>query len=278
MVTIPVGEPSFAGVVAPLATDSTPSKSAIAYPPAGAPNVVVVLLDNVGFGAPGTFGGPVPTPALDRVANSGVRYNQFHTTALCSPTRAALLTGRNHHSAHMGGISEIAYGFPGYDGIIPRSTATIAETLRLNAYSTACFGKAHFTPMWEVSPAGPFDRWPTGLGFERFYGFLGGESSQYEPALYDQTTPIEPYVRREDYHLSEDLADKAIEWVRLQKTSAPRSPSSSTSRWALRTARTTCGPNGSSASRANSTMVGMLCEFARMPDRSNSASSRPTQC
>src|SRR5208283_1259154 len=165
-------------------------------PPPGAPNVVVVLLDDVGFGAPSTFGGPVPMPALDMVARSGLRYNQFHTTALCSPTRAALLTGRNHHSAHMGTICEIAYGFPGYDGMIPQSIATIAQILRMNGYNTALFGKAHFTPTWEIGPAGPFDRWPTGLGFERFYGFLGGDTSQYEPALYDQTTPVEPYVGR----------------------------------------------------------------------------------
>ena len=224
MVELPPTDPPFGGVVAPLATDSTPSRRSIAYPPPGAPNVVVVLLDDVGFGASSTFGGPIPTPALDRVANAGLRYNQFHTTALCSPTRAALLTGRNHHSAHMGAISEIAYGFPGYDGVIPQSTATIAQILRMNGYSTAMFGKAHFTPMWETSPAGPFDRWPTGLGFDRFYGFLGGETSQYEPALYDQTTPIEPYIGREDYHLSEDLADRAIEWIRLQKTSGPDKP------------------------------------------------------
>lgn len=224
MVDLPKADPAFTGVIAPLATDSTPAKPAINYPPAGAPNVVVVLLDDVGFGASSTFGGPIPTPALDRVAAAGLRYNQFHTTALCSPTRAALITGRNHHSAHMGAIAEVAYGYPGYDSAIPNSTATVAEILRLNGYSTSMFGKAHFTPMWEVSPAGPFDRWPTGLGFERFYGFLGGETSQYEPALYDQTTPIEPYIGRDDYHLSEDLADKAIEWIRLQKSSAPDKP------------------------------------------------------
>jgi arylsulfatase len=182
------------------------------------------MLDDVGFGAASTFGGPIPTPTLDRVAANGVRYNQFHTTALCSPTRAALLTGRNHHTAHMGGIAEIAYGFPGYDGIIPRSTATIAEILRLHGYSTAMFGKAHVTPLWESSPAGPFDRWPTGLGFERFYGFLGGEVSQWEPALYDQTTPIEPHVGRDDYHLTEDLADRTIEWLRQQQGVAPDKP------------------------------------------------------
>lgn len=208
----------------PSAPDSTPVTPSITYPPAGAPNVVVVLLDDVGFGAASTFGGPVPTPALDRVAGAGLRYNQFHTTALCSPTRAALLTGRNHHSAHMGTICEIAYGFPGYDSVMPQSTATVAEVLRMSGYSTALFGKAHFTPTWETGPAGPFDRWPTGVGFERFYGFLGGDTSQYEPALYDQTTPVEPYLGRDDYHLTEDLADRAIDWMRLQKTSAPDKP------------------------------------------------------
>jgi len=224
MVDIPRNDERFSGVVNPSVADSTAVKPSIAHPPVGAPNVVVVLLDDVGFGAASTFGGPVPTPTLDRVAGEGLRYNQFHTTALCSPTRAALLTGRNHHSAHMGTICEIAYGFPGYDGVIPQSTATVAQVLRMNGYNTALFGKAHFTPTWEIGPAGPFDRWPTGLGFERFYGFLGGDVSQYEPALYDQTTPIEPHLGRDDYHLSEDLADKAIEWIRLQKTSAPDKP------------------------------------------------------
>jgi arylsulfatase A-like enzyme len=221
---LPAPDPPFAGIIEPLATDSTPARPEIRRPPAGAPNVVVVLLDDVGFGAPGTFGGPVPTPSLDRIAAQGLRYNQFHTTAMCSPTRAALLTGRNHHSAHMGAISEIAYGFPGYDGIIPRSTATMAEVLRLSGYTTAMFGKAHVTPMWETSPAGPYDRWPTGLGFDRFYGFLGAESSHWEPALYDQTTPVEPHVGRDDYHLTEDLAEQAVAWIRQQHVGAPEIP------------------------------------------------------
>lgn len=224
MVDLPRNEQPFGGVINPVVADSTPVTPSIDYPPDGAPNVVVVLLDDVGFGAPSTFGGPVPTPTLDRIAQAGLRYNQFHTTALCSPTRAALLTGRNHHSAHMGTICEIAYGFPGYDSVLPQSTATIAQVLRMNGYNTALFGKAHFTPTWEIGPAGPFDRWPTGLGFERFYGFLGGDTSQYEPALFDQTTPVEPYVGRDDYHLTEDLADKAIEWIQRQQTSAPDKP------------------------------------------------------
>ncbi|MEQ1699418.1 MAG: arylsulfatase, partial [Ilumatobacteraceae bacterium] len=190
----------------------------------GPPNVVVILLDDVGFGSCSTFGGPVPTPALDRVAAAGLRYNQFHTTALCSPTRAALLTGRNHHSVHMGGITEIANSFPGYDSAIPPEAATVAQVLRMSGYSTGCFGKWHLTPSWEQSPAGPFDRWPTGMGFDRFYGIIGAESSQFEPPVYDQTTPISPHVGRDGYHLTEDLADQAITWIQRQQASSPDRP------------------------------------------------------
>jgi arylsulfatase len=221
---LPRAEGPFGGTIGTTAADSQADKPTIQYPQPGAPNVVVVLLDDVGFGCAETFGGPVPMPTLDGLASDGLRYNQFHTTALCSPTRAALLTGRNHHSVHMGAISEIAVGFPGYDSVIPKSAATIGEVLRQNGYNTAWFGKAHVTPMWEVSSAGPFDRWPTGLGFERFYGFLGGETSQWEPALYDQTTPVAPYVGRDGYHLTEDLADACISWMRNQKSSAPDKP------------------------------------------------------
>ena len=217
-------EKQFAGKIGATASESQPDKPAIVRPPAGAPNVVVVLLDDVGFGSAATFGGPVPMPTLDALAQQGLRYNQFHTTALCSPTRAALLTGRNHHSVHMGAITEIATGYPGYDSVIPESAATVGEVLRQHGYNTAWFGKGHLTPMWEISPAGPFDRWPTGLGFERFYGFIGGETSQWEPALYDQTTPIAPYHGKEDYHLTEDLAEQCIAWIRNQQASAPDKP------------------------------------------------------
>ena len=217
-------EKQFAGKIGATASESQPDRPTITRPPAGAPNVVVVLLDDVGFGSAATFGGPVPMPTLDALAQRGLRYNQFHTTALCSPTRAALLTGRNHHSAHMGAITEIATGYPGYDSVIPQSAATVGEMLRQQGYNTAWFGKGHLTPMWETSPAGPFDRWPTGLGFERFYGFIGGETSQWEPALYDQTTPIAPYHGKEDYHLTEDLAEQCIAWIRNQQASAPDKP------------------------------------------------------
>jgi arylsulfatase A-like enzyme len=193
-------------------------------PPAGAPNIVIVLLDDVGFGAAGTFGGPVPTPTLDALASEGLRYNTFHTTALCSPTRAALLTGRNHHVANTGNITEYATGYDGYNSIISKTTATIAQVLRENGYSTAAFGKWHNTPVWEVSTVGPFDRWPTGLGFEKFYGFMAGEAHQYYPGLFDGTTPIERPEHVENYHLTTDLVDQAIKWMNAQKALAPDKP------------------------------------------------------
>ncbi|ETW21165.1 arylsulfatase, partial [Mycobacterium gastri 'Wayne'] len=193
-------------------------------PPQNAPNVVIVLLDDVGFGATATFGGPVPTPTGDALAREGLRYNRFHTTALCSPTRAALMTGRNHHAVNTGNITEWATGYDGYNSIIPKSAATIAETLRQNGYSTAAFGKWHNTPVWEVSPAGPFDRWPTGMGFEEFYGFMGGEAHQYNPGLYHGTTPVERPEDVENYHLTTDLADRMIEWVHRQQAMSPDRP------------------------------------------------------
>jgi arylsulfatase len=224
MTTLPHATPPFEGELGRLFADSTPRRLTSPTAPAGAPNVIVILLDDVGFGSCSTFGGPVPTPALDRVAATGLRYNQFHTTALCSPTRAALLTGRNHHSVHMGGITEIANSFPGYDSAIPPEAATVAQVLRMSGYSTGCFGKWHLTPSWEQSPAGPFDRWPTGMGFDRFYGIIGAESSQFEPPVYDQTTPISPHVGRDGYHLTEDLADQAITWIERQQASSPDRP------------------------------------------------------
>ena len=204
--------------------DSTLSPLPTTQAPTGAPNIVLVLLDDVGFGTCGTFGGPVPTPALDRVAKNGLRYNQFHTTALCSPTRAAMLTGRNHHTVHMGGIPEAANIFPGYDSVIPKEAASVAEILRLSGYSTSCFGKWHLTPLWEQTLAGPFDRWPTGMGFERFYGIINAEASQWEPPMFDQTTPVMPYEGRDDYHMTEDIVDQAISWMNVQKASHPERP------------------------------------------------------
>lgn len=221
---LPFPTPPFAGALGRLVGDSEPAHPTVPMPSPDAPNIVLVLLDDVGFGTCSTFGGPVPTPALDRVAAQGVRLNQFHTTALCSPTRAALLTGRNHHAVHMGNIPEGASAFPGYDCLIPKEAATVAEVLKQYGYSTGAFGKWHVTPAHEQTLTGPFDRWPTGLGFERFYGILSAEASQYEPPLFDQTTPVMPYEGRDDYHMTEDIVSKAIEWMRLQRASNPHRP------------------------------------------------------
>ena len=194
-------------------------------PPEGAPNVLVVLIDDVGFGASSAFGGPCATPNAERLAAGGLKFNRFHTTALCSPTRAALLSGRNHHTVGMGGITEIATAAPGYNSIRPNTCAPLAETLKLNGYSTAQFGKCHEVPVWQTSPMGPFDNWPTGSGFEYFYGFIGGEAHQYYPALYEGTTPVEPdRTPEEGYHLMGDMTDKAINWVRQQKSLMPDKP------------------------------------------------------
>ncbi|CAN7488430.1 arylsulfatase [Phenylobacterium sp. LjRoot219] len=194
-------------------------------PPKGAPNVLIVLIDDVGFGAASAFGGPCHTPNFERLAAGGLKYNRFHTTALCSPTRQALLCGRNHHSVGMGAITEMATSAPGNSSIRPKNKAPIAETLKLNGYSTAQFGKCHEVPFWEVSPVGPFNQWPTGSGFEHFYGFVGGEANQYYPGLYEGTAAVEPpKTPEEGYTLTEDLADRAITWVRQQKALMPDKP------------------------------------------------------
>ena len=195
-------------------------------PPEGAPNVLIVLIDDVGFGAGSPFGGPAQMPTAERLQAAGLTYTRLHTTALCAPTRAALLSGRNHHSVGMGLITETATAAPGSNGVRPNSKAALAMTLKLNGYSTAQFGKCHEVPPWQTSPVGPFDAWPTGGGgFERFYGFIGGENNQYYPALYEGTAPVEPEKSPEEgYHLTEDLADQAIDWVRTQKALAPDKP------------------------------------------------------
>src|SRR5881394_2410958 len=195
-------------------------------PPAGAPNVLVILLDDVGFAASSAFGGPCATPTAERLAAGGLKYNRFHTTALCAPTRAALLTGRNHHTVGMGVITELATSAPGYNSLRPNTCAPLPHTLTLNGYSTAQFGKCHEVPVWHTSPMGPFDAWPTGGGgFEYFYGFIGGETNQYYPAIYEGTIPVEPQKTPEEgYHFTEDMADKAIDWVRQQKSLMPDKP------------------------------------------------------
>ena len=188
--------------------------------------MLIVLLDDVGFAASSAFGGPIHTPTAERLAKNGLKFNRFHTTALCSPTRQALLTGRNHHSVNMGGICEIATSAPGYTSVLPKNKAPLAMTLKLNGYSTAQFGKCHEVPVWETSPMGPFDQWPTGGGgFEYFYGFIGGETNQWYPAIYEGTTPIEPEKTPEQgYHFTEDMTNKAIKWTRQQKALMPDKP------------------------------------------------------
>jgi len=208
----------FAFVAATAAADTLQRMA-----PPGAPNVVIVLLDDVGFGAAATFGGPAATPTLEALASDGLRYNRFHTTAICSPTRAALLTGRNPHATGIGAVMNVADARPGYSGFHAKDTATIAEILRQHGYSTAAFGKWHQTPDWEASQSGPFDRWPTGEGFEKFYGFQGGETDQFEPTLYEGTTPVLRPPGR-DYHLTEDLVDQSIRWLQMQAAVTPRKP------------------------------------------------------
>jgi arylsulfatase A-like enzyme len=221
---LPLPTPRFGGRIGTTYADSQAELISMPTAPAGAPNVLLVLLDDVGFGQASTFGGPVNTPALQRLADDGLRYNRFHTTALCSPTRAALLSGRNHHSVHTGAITEIATGFPGYDGQWPREAACVAEILKGNSYSTAAFGKWHNTPDHELGAPGPFDRWPIGKGFDYWYGFHGGESSQWHTPLYENTAPIEPPHDNPHWHLSEAIGERAIAWMRQQKAAAPEKP------------------------------------------------------
>jgi arylsulfatase len=222
---LPKPDPPFQGRTDISASKSTPDWPKPVTATKGAPNVVLILLDDVGFAATSTFGGAAPTPALDRLASSGLRYNRFHVNAMCSPTRGALLSGRNSHEIGFGMIAESAVGYPGYNAMWPKSSAGIAEVLKLNGYSTAAFGKWHNTPVWDVNPAGPFDRWPIGLGFEYFYGFLGAATSQWEPNLFRNVGPVElPGGPKEGYHLTTALVDDAIGWVRRHDAMTPSKP------------------------------------------------------
>ncbi len=221
---LPPAPAPFRGTINLRAKDSTPDFPQPIQAPKGAPNVLLILLDDVGFGASSAFGGPCQTPVLEALAKRGLRYTQFHTTALCSPTRAALITGRNHHAVHSAAITEAATGFPGYDSVMQKDTATVAEVLKLNAWNTAWFGKNHNVPDWQTSQAGPFDLWPTGLGFEHFFGFIGGDTHQWRPAAIEGTKPVEPYLDNPDYHFDDDLADRAVKWIRTQKAVAPEKP------------------------------------------------------
>jgi arylsulfatase A-like enzyme len=221
---LPVPPAPFQGTINLRAKDSKSDFPQPVKAPPGAPNILLVLLDDVGFGATATFGGPCQTPTFTKLAENGLRYNHFHTTALCSPTRAALITGRNHHSVHTACIMEAATGFPGYDSVMQKDTATVAEILKQAGYGTAWFGKNHNVPDWQTSQAGPFDLWPTGLGFDHFYGFVGGDTNQWRPAVTEGTKPIDPYVGNPDYNFDYDMADQAIKWIKMQKAVAPDKP------------------------------------------------------
>src|SRR5271154_4184115 len=221
---LPAPPPKFGGVINESYKDSTPWWPPRIVPPKGAPNVLLIMTDDQGFGVSSTFGGVIPTPALDRVAEAGLRYTQFHSTALCSPTRAALITGRNHHTVGFGVIGELSTGYPGYDSIIGPENASIGTILRDNGYSTSWFGKNHNTPSFQYSVAGPYDQWPSGMGFEYFYGFMGGETDQWTPYLFRDHTQITPYVGKPDYNLTTDLADEAIKHLRDLNAAAPDKP------------------------------------------------------
>lgn len=272
---LPPPPPPFAGRIALTAQDSTAAFPRGTSARAGAPNVLLVLTDDTGFAASSTFGGPVPTPTLDQLAAHGLRYNNFHTTAICSPTRAALLTGRNHHAVGFGTITELATGFPGYDAILPRSAATLGEVLRLNGYSTAFFGKHHNVPTTELSPAGPFDRWPNGLGFEYFFGFLGGDVNQWHPKLFRNNSPVDTSHRPPQLLLDRELADEAIRWIHNQKASAPDKPF-----FVYYANGTAHAPHSAPQAwidrfRASSTRAGTGCAKRVSPARRQPASFRP---
>jgi arylsulfatase A-like enzyme len=218
---LPAPDPPFGGVIKDDALNSTPWWAPRIVPPADAPNVLLIITDDAGFGVPSTFGGVIPTPTMDRVAAMGLRYNNIHSTALCSPTRAALITGRNHHSAGFGVISEQSTGFPGYNSIIPEDKATIGRILLDNGYATAWFGKDHNTPAFAASSVGPFDKWPTGLGFEYFYGFVGGDANQWQPNLFRNTTQIYPFAGKPDWNLITGMADDAIDYLNRMNQTMP---------------------------------------------------------
>ena len=221
---LPPPDPKFGGVIKETAKDSTPWWPPRVVPPKGAPNVLLIMTDDQGYGVSGTFGGVIPTPSMDRIAKAGLRYTQFHSTALCSPTRAAIITGRNHHSMGFGVISEVSTGYPGYDSVMTRDKATIGRILGDNGYATSWFGKNHNTPSFQLSLAGPYDQWPSGMGFQYFYGFMGGETNQWQPFLFRDHTPVYPWIGHPGYNLITDMADEAINYLTELNASAPDKP------------------------------------------------------
>ena len=260
----------FGGVIKKeKASESKPWWPPRVVPPKGAPNVLLIMTDDDGFGAPSTFGGVIPTPVLDRIAAEGLRYTNFHSTSLCSPTRAAIITGRNHHSEGFGVVGEIATGFPGYDSIIPIDKGTIGTILKANGYATSWFGKDHNTPFYQSSQAGPFDQWPNGMGFDYFYGFVGGDASQWQPNLFRNTTAIYPFQGNPGWNLETAMADEAIQYMKQLKEIAPHNRSSSITYRAALTRRITRRPSGlrRSAPCISSTMAGTMCARPSSPTK-----------
>ena len=275
---LPIRRPPFAGIANRTLDGSQPDWNLISHPtaPADAPNVLLVLIDDAGFGNPSTFGGPIQTPNYTRMAEGGLRYNRFHVTAICSPTRAALLTGRNSHAVGFGSIGEFAGGFPGYSATLPRDCAPLPRILRDNGYSTAAFGKWHLTPDGQQGPAGPFDRWPNGWGFDYFYGILGGASSQWDPCLAENQkiigTPEGFYDDDAPYYLPGcDHGQDHRVAPRCSRTRLPRSRSSSTTRPGAATRHTTSRRSGRTDTRGGSIRAGIRCGRRRSPGRSSSA-------
>jgi arylsulfatase A-like enzyme len=221
---IPAPEPKFGGVIKEDVKDSKTWWPPRVVPPKGAPNVLLILTDDQGYGVSSTFGGVIPTPSVDRIAKAGLRYTQFHSTALCSPSRAALISGRNHHSVGFGVITELATGFPGYNSIIGANNATVGRILQDNGYATSWFGKNHNTPAFQYGASGPYDQWPSGMGFQYFYGFQGGETDQWKPYLFRDHTQISPWIGKPDYNLTTDMADEAIKYLKEINASAPDQP------------------------------------------------------
>jgi hypothetical protein len=265
---LPPPPSKFGGEINLEATKSKPYWPPQVVPPQGAPNILLIMTDDQGYGVSGTFGGVIPTPSMDRIAKMGLRYTQFHSTALCSPTRAALITGRNHHSVGFGIISEQSTGYPGYDSVIGPESATIGTILKQNGYATSWFGKNHNTPSYQYSTAGPYDQWPIGMGFDYFYGFMGGETDQWTPYLFQNTTQIFPWIGKPDYNLTTDLADEAIAHMKKLNASAPDRLSSSTTSPAVRIRHISLRRSGSISSRASSTWVGTRCASRSSPTRS----------
>src|SRR5215211_1449785 len=276
---LPIRRPPFQGVVNRTLDGSQPDWDSVAPIPApeGAPNVLIVLIDDAGFGNPSAFGGPVSTPTLERLAGEGLKYNRHHVTAMCSPTRAALLTGRNNHAVGFGMVGEFAGPFPGYSAMLPRDCAPLPKILQGNGYSTACFGKWHLTPDNQQGPAGPFDRWPNGWGFDYFWGFLGGDSGQFDPVITENGKAI-GVPEADDFYLPNAMTDKTIEWlhgVRVPRARASRG--SPTSRPDAATPRITSGRSGPRSTRARSIRAGTSCARRPSSGRSGSGWFPPTR-